>query len=517
MADGEGGSSAGGFGKPVDDRALADCGRDDIGNAERFREREGDDFRETQRLGVFAFDGRRWVMDDGDVRARLAAQRTARAIEAEAKALGEEARGMPDDPKDAVDKPKARALERARTHFGWARQSANSARLNAMIAQAMAHLQHPLEGWNANPDLLCMPDGLLDLSSIEPKLRPHRRDAYVTRMTATQYDPGADAPKWRAFLERVQPDPEIRAFLQRCAGACLVDSASDQVIVLCHGGGANGKSTFLDVVCDVLGDYAMSASVNTFLANDRVTGSAPQPDLVRLAYRPRLVRTSEPPPGGRLAEGVIKEVTGGEPMVVRDLQEKPIEFRPNWKVWISCNNLPSVRGGDDGIWRRIMLIPWAVQIPPAERDPDLKRVLLEERAGIFNWLLEGWAAWREMDGLAPPEAVLAASEDYRTESDAVGRFLREWCVKGEGLEVDAVLLHDAYEAWTKLEGMEPLSANIFGRRLSDRGLRKRKSSNRQYRLGIDLTEEARGHGRDRQADKLEKSDRKQRGGGHDEP
>ncbi len=485
------------IGDVVDDRALGDLGRDDIGNAERFIARVGVDFRETQRVGRHGWDGKRWALDDGDVLVMLAAQRVARAIRDEAKAFDEELKTAGDDDylKDAV-----------KHHRAWARQSANAARLNAMVSQAMPHLAHPLEGWNANAELLCLPDGVLDLTTMEPRLRPHRREDYMTRMAAAGFDPQAPAPplapNWRAFVERVLPDPEIRAFVQRCVGSCLVDSVSDQVMIVFHGGGANGKSTFLDVVADVMGELAMSVSVTSFLANDRSSGSAPQPDIVRLAYRPRMVRTSEPPPGARLAEGIIKEITGGEPMVVRDLHEKPIEFRPNFKVFLSCNNRPSVRGGDDGIWRRIRLVPWSVQIPPEERDPKLRDKLIAERDGIFAWLLEGWADWRERGGLEAPAAVLDASEEYRTESDAVGRFLVEWCVKGEGREVSATLLHDAFEAWSKAEGMDAIGGNIFGRRLTDRGYGKRKSNGITYRTGLDLTEEARTTAYEREADRV---------------
>ncbi|MDX2185289.1 MAG: phage/plasmid primase, P4 family, partial [Gemmatimonadaceae bacterium] len=480
---------------------------DDIGNAERFIARVGGDVRETQRLGVFVWDGRRWALDDGAVAVTIKAQAVARAILGEAKMLYAEARALPDDGKDDVEKPKKAALSAAAGHMAWARSSANAAKLSAMVSQALPHLNVPLETWNATPTLFNTPDGVVDLASLEPVLSPHRREHFMTRMAATPFRPDAVAPLWRAFLEKMLPDPEIRAFVQRCLGCCLVDSASDQVVIVFHGAGANGKSTVLDVVCDVLGDYAMSASVQTFLAHNNATGSNPQPDVVRLAYRPRLVRTAEPPPGSRLAEGVIKEVTGGEPMVARDLQEKPIEFVPGWKLFISCNNLPSVRGGDDGIWRRILLVPWGVQIPREERDVNVKMKLLAEREGVLAWLLEGWADWHERGGLDPPAAVLAASELYRAESDPVGQFVNEWCERGPGLEEATTLLHDAFEAWCKVEGMEPVNGNVFGKRLSDRGYGRRKSSGVTYRTGLKLTPDAAEHGRDREADRLQRGRR----------
>lgn len=483
----------------VDDRALADFGRDDIGNAERFIAREGENVRQTQRMGVFVWDGRRWQLDDGAVLCTIKAQGVARAIREEARAIDRELRDNKDD---------AFLKKASESHHAWARQSANSQRLNAMLTQALPHLSAPIDAWNARSELVCLPDGVLDLSSLEPTRGPHRREYFQTRMMNVTYDPDATAPLWDAFIKRVMPDPEIRAYLQRCVGSCLVDSQSDQVMPINHGAGANGKSTFFDVICEVFGDLAMSVSVQSFLANDRASGSSPQPDLVRLAYRPRLVRMSEPPPGARLAEGAVKEVTGGEPMVARDLHEKPIEFRPVFKCFLSCNNRPSIRGGDDGIWRRLPLIPWSVQIPPEERDPFLKDKLVAEASGILNWLLAGWADWRERGGLEPPAAVREASEEYRTESDAVGRFLIECTVRGDDLEENAALLHDAFAAWEEAEGLKALGANIFGRRLTDRGFIKRKTNGFQMRRGLALTDEARTLARDHEVDRMSKRKRK---------
>lgn len=477
----------------VDDRALADFGRDDIGNAERFIAREGENVRETQRYARMVYEGPRWVNDDGGVRIACAAQDVARAILT---------RELPALRADLAANPENDFLKAAvSAHAAWGRQSGSAPRLNAMISQALPRLQMPFESWNARSDLFNLPGGTLDLSSLEPRLRSHRREDYITRLGACDFVPDAPAPRFRAFIEHMLPDPDIRGFVQRACGSCLVDSASDQVMIVFHGGGANGKSTFLDVICDVLGDYAMSVSVNSFLANDRASGSAPQPDLVRFAHRPRLVRTSEPQPGARLNESVIKEVTGGEPMVVRDLHEKPIEIRINFKIFFSCNNRPSIRGGDDGIWRRIRLVPWAVQIPEGDRDPHLKEKLLEERDGIFAWLLEGWADWRERGGLDAPAAVLEAGAEYRAESDAVGRFLSDSCERGEGREVAYSLLYDSYCEWATADGADPVSKALLSRRLSDRGFGRKDSNGITYRTGLDLTPAAREAGYAREADR----------------
>lgn len=500
-------------GEPVDALTLAALPRDDLGNAARFVAREGRNVRSTQKLGVFVWDGARWALDDGGVRLRLKAQAVVRAIADEARALDLLAEQSPGD-----DELK----DRAKAHWAWARTSANSARISALLTEALVQLDAPFETWNARADLVNCLNGTLDLGSAAPRLRPHRREDFLTRQLAVAYNPAATCDAFRAFVERILPPRsytrangetvsgslEVRAFLQRALGAALVDSVSDQAMILLHGAGANGKSTLFDVVADVFGDYAASVNVKSFLADDRATGSSAAPDVVRLAHGQRLVRTSEPPPGARLAEGFVKEVTGGEPIVARGLHQDPLEFRPTWKVFIACNTRPSVRGGDDGIWRRLLLVPFEVQIPAAEQDPTLKARLQAEREGILNWLLEGWLDWYETRSLRPPEEVRAASDAYRAESDAVGRFLSEWTVRGTDADrTDFKKLYWAFEAWCKVEGVEPISQTMFGRRLSDRGFATCKSNGATFRTGLTLTGEAKGAVDDRVLEEARKSHR----------
>jgi putative DNA primase/helicase len=494
-----GGADLGGGGAAVDDRALADYGRDDIGNAERLRARHGQDLRKTPGLGVLVFDGQRWRLDPELSHALLRAQATARAIFKEAKAIQDEAgEGGADDDRKA----------RAAAHRKWATQSANSQRLSAMMAQAWPHLEVPLDDWNARPALLNVPNGTLDLSTGDVVLQAHRREDYITHMAGVAYDEHAEAPAFRAFLDRVLPgepatdqsdplcvsardglDRSLQHFVRRCLGACLIDSVKDQAIVVFHGGGANGKSTLLNSVASVLGDYCMTVAVQSLLYSEQ-SGSNASPDVARLAEKPRLVRVSEPEPGAKLSEGGVKSLTGGEPIVARKLHEAPIEFQPNFKIVLSCNNRPSIRGGDDGIWRRILLVPWKVQIPPEEqreKGPALEADLKREAPGILNWLIEGLLDYYERGGLAPPASVTAETLAYRTDSDVIGRFISECCTKGDGLDVEGGELYDAYVIWAREEGSkEPLSANLVGRRLTDRGFGRRKANGLVYREGLDL-------------------------------
>jgi putative DNA primase/helicase len=460
----------------VDDFALATLPRNDVGNGERFMARNGRDVRETQRFGRFVWDERRWVLDDGGVAMRRKAQLTAKAmVERELEAL-----------KEAGETEKGRA-----GFFKYASSCANSARLSNMIEEALAHLQHPIDRWNAQPHLFNTPNGTLDLSDLDMKLLPHRREHYITCMAGVAYDPNAKCPTFKATLEKCLPDKPVRDFVQRYFGASMVDSSGDQGMVIHHGGGANGKSTITDAIAHAMGTYAVTTDVGVLLHSDaKASGGGPQPSLIKLANGARLVRAAEPELGMRLSESLIKQLTGGEPMEVRDMYEKPIEFIPRFKISLSCNARPPIRGGDHGIWRRLMLVPWHVQIAAEERDADLPEKLRAETAGILNWLLDGWSDWHEGGGLRPPPEVLSATEEYRQDSDPVGRFLAEWCTMDAGERIEANELHQAFEAWCGREQMKVLPLSLFGRRLTDRGIEKWETGGKTYRKGYRLTEAA---------------------------
>lgn len=491
-------------GPSIDDRALADLGRDDIGNAERLRARHGQDLRKTPGLGVLVFDGKRWKLDPDHAHALVRAQLTARSMRDEAAAIAEEGAGFTGKQKEQHD-------ARVESHRKWATGSANSQRLNAMLTQSWPHLMHELADWNAKPTLFNVENGTLEFGRDEVKLREHRREDFITHMAGVAYDADAAAPEFLKFLDRVLPpveatdasdplcvssadglDRSLQHFVRRALGACLIDSVRDQAMVVFHGGGANGKSTLLNSVSRVMGSYCMTVAVQTLLYSEQ-SGSSASPDVARLAERPRLVRVSEPEPGAKLSEGGVKSLTGGEPIVARKLHEAPVEFNIVGKIVLSCNNRPSIRGGDDGIWRRILLVPWRVQIPPEEqreKGPALEAALEREAPGILNWLIDGLLDYFDRGGLAPPEHVLAETLAYRTDSDVIGRFIADCCLKADGARVDGVELYDAFKAWSKEEGMkEPLSANMVGRRLTDRGFGRTKSHGAVFREGLDLTDE----------------------------
>ena len=459
---------------PLDYR-LAFLPRNDTGNAERLRVRVGADLIYVDKVGWHWWDGQRWNAESGPVRARLLVQDTAAAIggeiEALAKAKGKKAVGPA-----AID-----------DHRAWQLDSGNAARLRAMLDVAQPHLTRQPRELDADSWVINVANGTLPLDGLCEALRPARRLDLITKLVDVEFDPDAKCPLFDAFINEILPNLDVRSFVRRSLGYALTGDAGEQKMWVFHGVGANGKSTLVDLVARILGDYAVSLPFSSFIADDRKRGSEATPDLATLPGK-RFVRASEPDKGAAFSESLIKTVTGGEEMPVRRLHQDFFYFKPEFKLFLSCNHKPRIRGQDEGIWRRINLVPFTVSIPLERRDKELGDKLWAERSGVLNWLIEGLLEWRN-GGLRPPAAVVAATRDYREESDPIGLFLSSWCERVEKAETQATLLFEAYRLWCTGNAVEPMSQTLFGKMLPERGFEKNKGGTIRY-LGIQLTEEA---------------------------
>lgn len=466
------------FGAPVDDLKLSFYPLNDLGNRSRFLDRFGKEVLNVPNIGVMFWTGTHWKADISGAKVRIMAQRSVEAIKKlELPALKDDA--SPDNPEQ--HKTYEKAL------FRHSNDSCSSARVTAIVKESLPHRELQHASLNTRADIFNCPNTALLLTT-DGGVKPtqHDRAHLSTRLAGAAFDPAATCPEWDKFIEQVMPDPDERAYLQRSLGACLTDSSGDQKLIVHHGSGANGKSTCLDAVCHALGDYAMSVDVASLLYGGEKQGSAASPDIARLAEGPRLVRASEPELGSRLSESHVKSITGGEPIVARMLHRPPMEFRPGFKIHLSCNSRPSIRGGDDGIWRRIDLLHWKVQIPVNERDPHLPDKLKAEASGILNWLIRGLEDWMEV-GLATPESVLASTAEYREDSDPFRRFILEWCERGPEFKANTTELFNAYCLWCAEYGEKRTTQRWFGSRLTDRGFEKKSSGGTVYRFGIQLS------------------------------
>lgn len=433
----------------------------DLGNAERLIAQHGADLHYCWPWQAWlTWDTTHWHIDDtGGVLHR--AETTVRTIYAEAE--GES------------DGEKRKAIA------SWAMKSEAQARIEAMIGLARAAPGVPVLPSHLDTDLwlLNTPTGTVDLRT--GLLRPHERSDLITKVTAAEYNPTAAAPVWDGFLARVQPDPELRLFLQRAAGYAATGDTSEQVMFMHHGGGSNGKSTFINALLGVLGAYAKRAAADLLTLNRNEPHPTGLADLVGV----RLAVSIEVEEGRRLAEVLVKEMTGGDRLKARFMHRDFFEFQPQHKIMLVTNHKPVVRGADLAIWRRIRLVPWGETIAEAERDPQLAERLRPEFSGILAWLVAGCLEWQQT-GLGTPEAVRSATASYRDESDVIGEFLAERCVVEDTARASVSEIYTAYGGWCENSGERSVAKNVFSGRLTERGFESYRTERARWWIGLRL-------------------------------
>jgi putative DNA primase/helicase len=383
------------------------------------------------------------------------------------------------------------------------KKSLSKASLDAMVRTAQDEPGIPVqpEAFDTDIWLLNCTNGTLGLRT--GKLREHSQADLITKCLAIPYEKDATCPTWDGFLWRImggsqEPDtPDMSdgeleqrhqaderataliGYLQRSAGYTLTGSTKEQCLFLCHGPTKTGKSTYLATFKKTLGPYAKQADMETFMHKDR---PEVRNDLADLAGA-RFVYAVESQEGKRLAEGLVKQMTGGtDYLKARFLFQEYFEFPPQFKAYIGTNHLPVINDSDDAIWERMRKIPFTVQIPKADRDKDLEAKLEKELSGILAWAVRGCLDWQEKNDLKEPDAVLDATKAYRAEMDSLGRFLDECCVPGdpEFVKVKAPLLGRAYHAWCARTGEETLTNTAFIAALEKRNFSRRRGTGNQY-------------------------------------
>jgi putative DNA primase/helicase len=314
------------------------------------------------------------------------------------------------------------------------------------LAKAEPRLHANLEQIDAHPTWLNTPTGTLDLLTGE--VWEHRFEDYLTRVMAAAYDPAARCPRWEAFLAEVIPSKEVREFMQRSVGLTLTDITSEQCLWFLYGLGRNGKTTFLNAVRTVLGDYAAAVPASTLMV--KAHGDDKRNDVARLRGA-RFVAANEAEDGQQMAEALIKQLTGEDPITVRFLYAEFFEFKPTFKIFLAANHKPAIRGQDIAMWRRIHVVPFTQTIPLEKVDKTLPAALAEEASGILNWAIAGFKAWQD-GGLQPLKEVTEATEAYKDESDPLGEFFDEYTVKDPKGSVLARDIYKEYSAWVESTG-----------------------------------------------------------------
>jgi putative DNA primase/helicase len=434
---------------PSNDSLLWSYPLTDLGNAERLIHLHGEDLR-------FCHPWRKWLVWDGrrfriDATAELVrrAKDTTRRMWSTAAALSD---------------PERR--DRAIKH---SRETEKHARIRSMIELAAAEVGVPVlpEQLDSDPWLLNVPNGTLDLR--KGTLREHRREDLITKLCPAPFDPTAECANWRHFQKRVtNGSAELMSFKQRAIGYALTGAVSEKrSLFIYHGPGNNGKTTELEVLREVFGDYAGQMRIESITEQRRREGNAPSPDIADLRGL-RFVVSSEPSEGQRLAENTVKYLTGMGRISARHLHQENFEFQQTWKIFMDCNHKPVIRGSDAAIWNRIGLIPFEVTIPDAEIDPELPAKLRNELSGILAWAVDGCATWK-LHGLNAPASVQSATSEYRHEMDVIARFIEDCCVLADWSSAQGKMLYQAYQKWCAETGENALNLTNFGTLISKRG------------------------------------------------
>jgi len=345
-------------------------------------------------------------------------------------------------------------------------------------------LEHlvPIEpnGMDTNQMLVNAPNGVIDLEN--GKLLPHDRLYYMTRMLGCCASEKPKNPvRWLKFLDDIfNFDKELIRYVQKALGYSLSGLTNEQCVFFLYGTGRNGKSTFLEIVRKIMGEYATNIQPESIMM--RMSSGNANSDIARLKGA-RLVTSVEPNEGMRLNEGLLKQITGDDMITARKLYGDEFEYRPEFKLWMATNHKPTIRGTDIGIWRRIHIIPFTTTIPENKVDKNLSDKLTEELPDILAWMMEGYRLWR-FEGLNRPQIVMQAVKEYRNEMDVISTFLdSEYCTSGG--EVKASQLYAVYCQWAGENNEYKMPSRKFGIEMSKRYNKKKVNGNIVY-TGISL-------------------------------
>lgn len=346
----------------------------------------------------------------------------------------------------------------------WMRfQSASKIRAIVELAQTEPGVPVRMAEFDANPWALNVANGIIDLHTGE--LRNHDPAELHSKLVDIDHDPAAAAPRFDQFLHEVFADDALIGLTRRYAGYSLTGDVREQIFLFCYGKGANGKSALLAILRSIAGDYGLQLDPAVLTDNGRDLHPTGLTDL----RGARLATTIETEGDRRMAEALVKQLTGGDPIRARRMRMDYFEFLPTHKLWFAGNHLPVIRGTDLGIWRRIALLPFEQTFEGDKADTTLLTKLAGERPGILAWALRGCLEWQR-DGLMVPERVKAATAEYRTSQNHLGRFLDECCVLDEAADVTAAEIRGAYVDWCGSQGETPWTVQAVGRELGARGL-----------------------------------------------
>ena len=448
----------------------------DTGNAHRLYDRFGKIIRYSfNRKKWYFWTGKMWALDESGEIKKLADEIC--------EDLKREAWNVQDE--DLQEK----ALK-------FAKKTASSNSKEAMIkeCQHIEDIPASPDDFDAYTDYLNCQNGIVNLRNGE--LIPHDSSFMMSKICNAEYDTTGRKPKrWLEFLDEVtKGDKKLQEYIQKCIGYSISGSNKEQCAYFLYGMGNNGKSTFLDTIADLLGTYAANAQPDTIMLQSRIgsSGGGANSDIARLKSA-RFVTCEEPTEGVRLNEGLLKQLTGGSKVTCRFLYGDEFEYTPEFKIWVATNHKPTVRGTDIGIWRRIKLIPFEVNIPKDKVDKNLKYKLRQEFPQILAWAVEGCIKWQR-EGLEEPERVVEATKDYKQEMDLIAGFIDQ-CLMIDYDTDNKIMASDLfaiYSQWAKRNNEFEMSSKKFFMEVAKKIPDKGRNGRGIYYSKIRLTQYAEG-------------------------
>ncbi|MFZ6767784.1 DNA primase family protein [Undibacterium sp. Di26W] len=355
----------------------------------------------------------------------------------------------------------------------WAQRSEMKTTIDAALATATKLLEIDSVDLDAAPYVLNVANGTIDLRTGE--LRGHEPRDFITKMIDVVYNPETVSETFTDVLTKVCCEDHlpwkhrhVSNFLKRWFGYCATSDIREHKFVVHYGNGRNGKSTIIDAVTGVLADYSGVAAPGLLISSK----NEKHPTEIASLMGKRMITVHETNEGGMLREDFIKQATGGDRLTARFMRGDFFEFTPTHKLQMLTNYKPSVRGQDAGIWGRVLLVPYQARFDTQEEldrglathlvDRTVAERLAKERSGILTWIVQGAIEWFSV-GLLPPDSILAASSEYKSEQDRVGQFVSERCELSDDYECalsgDFDGLYPAYQGWCKDSGFQALSKN----------------------------------------------------------
>ena len=437
--------------------------RTDMTNSDRLIKEFGDVIRYNSTWKKWlVWNEKYWELDDGERKINKCVRRMVR--------------GIYDDALNTADYRERMEIEK------FAAQSEGIRRINACVELTSKRDEVKItnDDLDKNIWLFNVENGTFDFE--HDTFREHCKDDYITKIAHIDFNIDATCPIWENFIREIMNyDSELIQFLQTAAGYGITGSVKEQAMFILFGSGANGKSTFLNTIANMLGDYATSTNTETFIEQNVEKISN---DIARLRGA-RFVTTTETEQGRKLSLPLIKQITGNDKLTARFLFSEYFIFLPTFKIFMVTNHKPHIKGTDNGIWRRIRLVPFTTTIHPDKQDRDLEQKLIAEQSGILNWLVAGTIRWIK-DGLATPQIITSATDEYRGEMDVIGNFLKECCVQNADRQIRISELFKTYQSWCGDNNEHACSERFFGLRLKETGYKQVRTSEARHWVGIAL-------------------------------